>query len=75
MEDNLEYLATLETINGKPIRESRAADILIVSITSVISLVLSVQMKEVSLNMIKYISIVLHEPISCWRNHSWNFQC
>jgi aldehyde dehydrogenase (NAD+)/aldehyde dehydrogenase len=34
MEDNLEYLATLETIdNGKPIRESRAADILIVSIT------------------------------------------
>jgi aldehyde dehydrogenase (NAD+)/aldehyde dehydrogenase len=35
MEDNLEYLATLETIdNGKPIRESRAADILIVSITS-----------------------------------------
>jgi aldehyde dehydrogenase (NAD+)/aldehyde dehydrogenase len=36
MEDNLEYLATLETIdNGKPIRESRAADILIVSITSV----------------------------------------
>jgi aldehyde dehydrogenase (NAD+)/aldehyde dehydrogenase len=28
MEDNLEYLATLETIdNGKPIRESRAADI------------------------------------------------
>jgi aldehyde dehydrogenase (NAD+)/aldehyde dehydrogenase len=38
MEDNLEYLATLETIdNGKPIRESRAADILIVSITSVIS--------------------------------------
>jgi acyl-CoA reductase-like NAD-dependent aldehyde dehydrogenase len=47
MEDNLEYLATLETIdNGKPIRESRAADILIVSITSVISLVLSVQMKE-----------------------------
>jgi acyl-CoA reductase-like NAD-dependent aldehyde dehydrogenase len=55
MEDNLEYLATLETIdNGKPIRESRAADILIVSITSVISLVLSVQMKE-SLNMTKYI--------------------
>jgi acyl-CoA reductase-like NAD-dependent aldehyde dehydrogenase len=47
MEDNLEYLATLETIdNGKPIRESRAADILIVSITSVISLVLSVQMKK-----------------------------
>jgi aldehyde dehydrogenase (NAD+)/aldehyde dehydrogenase len=36
-EDNLEYLATLETIdNGKPIRESRAADIP-VSITSVIS--------------------------------------
>jgi aldehyde dehydrogenase (NAD+)/aldehyde dehydrogenase len=30
MEDNLEYLATLETIDGKPIRESRAADILIV---------------------------------------------
>jgi acyl-CoA reductase-like NAD-dependent aldehyde dehydrogenase len=29
MEDNLEYLGTLETIdNGKPIRESRAADIL-----------------------------------------------
>ena len=28
MEDNFEYLATLETIdNGKPIRESRAADI------------------------------------------------
>jgi aldehyde dehydrogenase (NAD+)/aldehyde dehydrogenase len=28
MEDNLEYLATLETIiNGKMIRESRAADI------------------------------------------------
>ncbi|PKG41694.1 aldehyde dehydrogenase family protein [Psychroflexus sp. MES1-P1E] len=28
MEDNLEYLATLETIdNGKPIREARAADI------------------------------------------------
>jgi acyl-CoA reductase-like NAD-dependent aldehyde dehydrogenase len=54
MEDNLEYLATLETIdNGKPIRESRAADILIVSITSVISRVLSVQMKEASLNMTK----------------------
>jgi hypothetical protein len=52
MEDNLEYLATLETIdNGKPIRESRAADIPIVSITSVILRVL--QMKEASLNMIK----------------------
>jgi aldehyde dehydrogenase (NAD+)/aldehyde dehydrogenase len=76
MEDNLEYLATLETIdNGKPIRES-AADILIVSITSVISLVLSVQMKEASLNMTKNtLSIVLHEPIGLWRNHSLNFQC
>jgi acyl-CoA reductase-like NAD-dependent aldehyde dehydrogenase len=53
MEDNLEYLATLETIdNGKPIRESRAADIPYCIDHSVISRVLSVQMK-VSLNMIK----------------------
>jgi acyl-CoA reductase-like NAD-dependent aldehyde dehydrogenase len=53
MEDNLEYLATLETIdNGKPIRESRAADIPY-CIHFVILQVLSVQMKEVFLSMIK----------------------
>jgi aldehyde dehydrogenase (NAD+)/aldehyde dehydrogenase len=65
MEDNLEYLATLETIdNGKPIRESRAADIPYCIDHFVISQVLSVQMKEVFLSMIKNtLSIVLHEPI------------
>jgi aldehyde dehydrogenase (NAD+)/aldehyde dehydrogenase len=53
MEDNLEYLATLETIdNGKPIRESRAADIPY-CIDHRYFAVLSVQMKEASLNMIK----------------------
>jgi aldehyde dehydrogenase (NAD+)/aldehyde dehydrogenase len=74
MEDNLEYLATLETIdNGKPIRESQLIS-LIVSITSVISLVLSVQMKEVSLNMTKNIKHRFTRAYwGCWRNHSLEF--
>jgi aldehyde dehydrogenase (NAD+)/aldehyde dehydrogenase len=72
MEDNLEYLATLDC-------SSQSANLaqlisLIVSITSVISRVLSVQMKEASLNMIKYIKHRFTRAYwGCWRNHSLNF--
>jgi aldehyde dehydrogenase (NAD+)/aldehyde dehydrogenase len=76
MEDNLEYLATLETIdNGKPIRESRAADIPYCIDHFVISQVLSVQMKEASEHDKKYIKHRFTRAYwSCWRNHSLNSQ-
>jgi aldehyde dehydrogenase (NAD+)/aldehyde dehydrogenase len=75
MEDNLEYLATLETIdNGKPIRESRAADIPYCIDHFRYFAVLSVQMKEASLNMIKYIKHRFTRAYwGCWRNHSFDF--
>jgi aldehyde dehydrogenase (NAD+)/aldehyde dehydrogenase len=65
MEDNLEYLATLETIdNGKPIRESRAADIpLCVDHFRYFAGVIRADEGSISEHDKDTVSIVLHEPL------------
>jgi aldehyde dehydrogenase (NAD+)/aldehyde dehydrogenase len=76
MEDNLEYLATLETIdNGKPIRESRAADIpLCIDHFRYFAGVIRADEGSVSEHDKNTLSIVLHEPIGVVGEIiPWNF--
>jgi aldehyde dehydrogenase (NAD+)/aldehyde dehydrogenase len=76
MEDNLEYLATLETIdNGKPIRESRAADIpYCVDHFRYFAGVIRADEGSISEHDKNTISIVLHEPIGVVGEIiPWNF--
>ena len=65
MEDNFEYLATLETIdNGKPIRESRAADIpYCIDHFRYFAGVIRADEGSISEHDKNTVSIVLHEPI------------
>jgi aldehyde dehydrogenase (NAD+)/aldehyde dehydrogenase len=73
MEDNLEYLATLETIdNGKPIRESRAADIPY-CIDHFRYFAGVIRADEGGLNMMKKYIKHRFTRAYCWRNHSLNF--
>jgi aldehyde dehydrogenase (NAD+)/aldehyde dehydrogenase len=74
---NLEYLATLETIdNGKPIRESRAADIPYCIDHFVISLVcIRADEGSISEHDKNTLSIVLHEPIGVGEIIPLNSQC
>jgi aldehyde dehydrogenase len=76
MEDNLEYLATLETIdNGKPIRESRAADIpLCVDHFRYFAGVIRADEGSISEHDKDTVSIVLHEPLGVVGEIiPWNF--
>jgi aldehyde dehydrogenase (NAD+)/aldehyde dehydrogenase len=74
MEDNLEYLATLETIdNGKPIRESRAADIPY-CIDHFRYFVIRADEGSISEHDKKYIKHRFTRAYwGCWRNHSFEF--
>ncbi|WP_335977223.1 aldehyde dehydrogenase family protein [Gaetbulibacter jejuensis] len=76
MEDNFEYLATLETIdNGKPIRESRAADIpYCIDHFRYFAGVIRADEGSVSEHDKDTVSIVLHEPIGVVGEIiPWNF--
>ena len=76
MEDNLEYLATLETIdNGKPIRESRAADIpYCIDHFRYFAGVIRADEGSVSEHDKNTLSIVLHEPVGVVGEIiPWNF--
>ncbi|PTX14283.1 aldehyde dehydrogenase family protein [Pontibacter mucosus] len=76
VEDNLEYLATLETIdNGKPIRETRAADLpLIVDHFRYFAGVIRAEEGGISEHDANTVSIVLHEPIGVvGQIIPWNF--
>jgi aldehyde dehydrogenase (NAD+)/aldehyde dehydrogenase len=76
MEDNLEYLATLETIdNGKPIRESRAADIpYCVDHFRYFAGVIRADEGSISEHDKNTVSIVLHEPLGVVGEIiPWNF--
>ncbi|MFV8465298.1 aldehyde dehydrogenase family protein [Flavobacterium sp. LB1P62] len=76
MEDNLEYLATLETIdNGKPIRESRAADIpYCVDHFRYFAGVIRADEGSISEHDKNTVSIVLHEPVGVVGEIiPWNF--
>jgi aldehyde dehydrogenase (NAD+)/aldehyde dehydrogenase len=74
MEDNLEYLATLETDNGKPIRESRAADIpYCIDHFRYFAGVIRAD-EGISEHDKKYIKHRFTRAYwGCWRNHSLNF--
>jgi aldehyde dehydrogenase len=65
IEDNLEYLAVVETIdNGKPIRESRAADLpLVVDHFRYFAGVIRSEEGTISEHDETTVSINLHEPI------------
>ncbi|HRM11799.1 MAG TPA: aldehyde dehydrogenase family protein, partial [Flavobacterium sp.] len=76
MEDNFEYLATLETIdNGKPIRESRAADIpYCIDHFRYFAGIIRADEGSISEHDKNTVSIVLHEPIGVVGEIiPWNF--
>lgn len=76
IEENLEYLATVETIdNGKPIRETRAADLpLVVDHFRYFAGVLRAEEGSISEHDEHTVSIVLHEPIGIvGQIIPWNF--
>ena len=76
MEDNFEHLATLETIdNGKPIRESRAADIpYCIDHFRYFAGVLRADEGSISEHDKDTVSIVLHEPVGVVGEIiPWNF--
>ncbi len=76
IEDNLEYLATVETIdNGKPIRETRAADLpLVVDHFRYFAGVLRAEEGSVSEHDETTVSINLHEPLGVvGQIIPWNF--
>jgi aldehyde dehydrogenase len=76
IEDNLEYLATVDTIdNGKPIRETRAADLpLVVDHFRYFAGVIRSEEGGVSEHDENTVSIVLHEPIGVvGQIIPWNF--
>lgn len=76
MEDNLEYLATLETIdNGKPIREARAADIpYCIDHFRYFAGVIRADEGSISEHDQHTVSIVLHEPVGVVGEIiPWNF--
>ncbi|HZJ35053.1 MAG TPA: aldehyde dehydrogenase family protein [Gillisia sp.] len=76
MEDNLEYLATLETIdNGKPIREARAADIpYCIDHFRYFAGVIRADEGSISEHDQDTLSIVLHEPVGVVGEIiPWNF--
>ncbi|MDN3670480.1 aldehyde dehydrogenase family protein [Echinicola jeungdonensis] len=76
MEDNFEYLATLETIdNGKPIRESRAADIpYCIDHFRYFAGVIRADEGTVSEHDKDTVSMVLHEPVGVVGEIiPWNF--
>ncbi|WP_187263955.1 aldehyde dehydrogenase family protein [Pontibacter beigongshangensis] len=76
IEDNLEYLATVDTIdNGKPIRETRAADLpLVVDHFRYFAGVIRSEEGGISEHDENTVSIVLHEPIGVvGQIIPWNF--
>lgn len=76
MEDNLEYLATVETIdNGKAIRETRAADLpLCIDHFRYFAGVIRAEEGAISEHDSTTVSIVLHEPIGVvGQIIPWNF--
>ncbi|NEM99059.1 aldehyde dehydrogenase family protein [Pontibacter burrus] len=76
IEDNLEYLATLETIdNGKPIRETRVADLpLVVDHFRYFAGVIRAEEGGISEHDANTVSIVLHEPLGVvGQIIPWNF--
>lgn len=76
MEDNLEYLATVETIdNGKPIRETRAADLpLCIDHFRYFAGVLRAEEGTISEHDEHTVSINLHEPLGVvGQIIPWNF--
>lgn len=76
VEDNLEYLATVETIdNGKPIRETRAADLpLVVDHFRYFAGVLRAEEGTISEHDEFTVSINLHEPLGVvGQIIPWNF--
>lgn len=76
IEDNLEYLATVETIdNGKPIRETRAADLpLVVDHFRYFAGVIRSEEGTISEHDEHTVSINLHEPIGVvGQIIPWNF--
>lgn len=76
IEDNLEYLATVDTIdNGKPIRETRAADLpLVIDHFRYFAGVIRAEEGGVSEHDENTVSIVLHEPIGVvGQIIPWNF--
>ncbi|MFM1998695.1 MAG: hypothetical protein RL204_642 [Bacteroidota bacterium] len=76
IEDNLEYLATVETIdNGKPIRETRAADLpLVVDHFRYFAGVLRAEEGTISEHDEFTVSINLHEPLGVvGQIIPWNF--
>ena len=76
IEDNLEYLATVETIdNGKAIRETRAADLpLVVDHFRYFAGVIRAEEGTISEHDEHTVSIVLHEPLGVvGQIIPWNF--
>ncbi|MEN9369653.1 MAG: Aldehyde dehydrogenase [Bacteroidota bacterium] len=76
IEDNLEYLATVETIdNGKAIRETRAADLpLVVDHFRYFAGVIRAEEGTISEHDENTVSIVLHEPLGVvGQIIPWNF--
>ncbi len=76
VEDNLEYLATVETIdNGKAIRETRAADIpLVVDHFRYFAGVIRAEEGAISEHDENTVSILLHEPLGVvGQIIPWNF--
>ena len=76
IEDNLEYLATVETIdNGKAIRETRAADLpLVVDHFRYFAGVIRAEEGTISEHDENTVSIVLHEPLGVVAQIiPWNF--
>lgn len=76
IEDNLEFLATVETIdNGKPIRETRAADLpLVIDHFRYFAGVIRAEEGAISEHDEHTVSIVLHEPLGVvGQIIPWNF--
>lgn len=76
IEDNLEYLATVDTLdNGKPIRETLAADLpLVVDHFRYFAGVIRAEEGSVAEHDANTVSIVLHEPIGVvGQIIPWNF--
>src|SRR5690554_343119 len=76
IEDNLEYLATVDSLdNGKPIRESLAADLpLVVDHFRYFAGVIRAEEGGISEHDADTVSIVLHEPIGVvGKIIPWNF--
>ncbi|HTN17897.1 MAG TPA: aldehyde dehydrogenase family protein [Chitinophagaceae bacterium] len=76
IEDNLEYLATIETIdNGKAIRETRAADLpLVVDHFRYFAAVIRAEEGTIAEHDEHTVSIVLHEPLGVvGQIIPWNF--